>query len=108
MKTNNVLAKMAEITEKRIKWYKSDFYKFDTDRIKKEKPSEFVWMIRDSGTHLMTPNDCHGDKGLWRHCYDIFAAMNDDFYYCTLNDDGSGTVTRSAQKCLAFADRQSR
>jgi len=107
MKTNNVLAKMQEITEHTVKCYKTDFYDYDAPRIKKERPSELVWMVRDSGTHMMTPEDCFGDGELWRYYYDIFAAMNDDFYYVTLNSDGSGTVTKSVKKCAEFADRMS-
>ena len=108
MKVNNVLQKMREITERRIKLYKTDFYDYDVPWLKRDQPSEFVWMIRDSGTHLMVPCGPDEDKELWRHRYDIFSAANTDFYYCTLNSDGSGTVTKSDKKCAAFAARQSR
>lgn len=108
MKVNDVLQKMQEITERRIKLYKTDFYDYDKPWILRDKPSEFVWMIRDSGTHIMMPRDSDEDKELWRHHYDIFSAANTDFYYCTMNPDGSGTVTKSMQKCADFANRQSR
>lgn len=108
MKTNNVLETMQQLAEKHIKLYKTDFYDYDVPRIKKEHPSEFVWMVRETGTHIMTPCDSDDDKGFWRHCYDIFSAANKMFFYCTMNADGSGTVTKSTAKCLAFADRQSR
>ena len=108
MKTDNVLAKMQELTEKHVKWYKTDFYDYDRPWILRDKPSEFVWMIRESGTHIMMPRDSDEDKEVWRLHYDAFAAANRDFYYCTMDPDGSGTVTKSTQKCLAFADRQTR
>lgn len=108
MKTDNVLAKMQEITEKRVKLYKTDFYNYDMPRILEEHPSEFVWMVRESGTHLMTPLDADGDKHMWRYYYEIFRGANEHLFYCTMNPDGSGTVTRSTKKCEEFADRQTR
>ena len=106
MKVKNVLQKMQEITERVVKWYKCDFYNYDKPWILRDKPSEFVWMIRDSGTHIMMPREDDEEKDLWRHRYDIFSAANKDFYYCTMNPDGSGTVTKSRQRCEAFAKRQ--
>lgn len=108
MKTNDVLAKMQEITERTVKCYKTDFYDYDRPWILRDRPSEFVWMVRESGTHLMVPRVSEEDKDLWRHRYDIFSDANKDFYYCTMNSDGSGTVTKSPKKCAEFANRQSR
>jgi len=108
MKTDNVLAKMQEITEKSVKLYKCDFYDFDVPRIKDENPSEFVWMVRETGTHIMTPRLCDEDKVAWRNRYELLASINKDFYYCTMNPDGSGTVTKSPKRCEEFAARQTR
>ena len=108
MKTNDVLETMRQLTEKHVKLYKTDFYDYDVPRIKKDHPSEFVWMVRESGTHIMTPRDSDEDKGMWRHYYDAFASANKLFFYCTMNPDGSGTVTRSNKRCIEFANRQSR
>lgn len=108
MKVRNVLEKMQEITEKSVKAYKCDFYDYDVPRINEENPAEFVWMVRESGTNIMTPRDKERAKGEWRHAYDLFSSMNRDFYYCTMNPDGSGTVTKSPKKCAEFAARQSR
>lgn len=107
-KADNVLKKMGEIAEKRVKHYKCDFYDYDLPWIKRDKPGEFVWMVRESGTHLMVPRGDDEDKGQWREHYDLFAGINDFFYYCTMNNDGSGTVTLSPKKCAEFAARQSR
>ena len=107
-KTASVLAKMQEITEREIKWYKTDFYDYDRPRIIEEHPVEFVWMVRDSGTHLMTPRDPEEDKSIWREHYDLLSSYNDLLFYCTMRADGSGTVTRSPKKCAEFAARQTR
>ena len=108
MKTNDVLAKMQEITEKQVKWYKVDFYDYDKPWIIRDKPSEFVWMVRDTGTHIMMPREPDEDKSLWRRHYDMFRDVNKHFYYCTMRPDGSGTVTRSPKLCAEFAARQTR
>lgn len=109
MKTANVLQTMQEITEKYVKLYKSDFYDYDRPRIMRDRPAEFVWMIRETGTHIMMPRDSETETGEnWRYRYNIFAGCNETLYYCTMRPDGSGTITRSAQKCEAFAQRQAR
>ena len=111
MKTANVLAKMQELTEKHVKLYKTDFYDYDRPRIERKQPQEFVWMIRDTGTHLLFARELENESMTpekWRTCYDLFTAANERLYYCTLNADGSGTITRSPKKCAEFAARQTR
>lgn len=108
MKTAHVLQTMQELTEKHVKLYKTDFYDHDRPRIFRDRPEEFVWMIRETGTHIMTPRDPDEPAAIWQERFDIFSAVNERLYYCTLNADGSGTVTHSAKKCREFAARQSR
>lgn len=108
MKTADVIQTMQQIAEKQIQCYKSDFYDYDRPRLIEERPRAFVWMVRESGTHLMTPRDPEQDKSIWRHCYDVFANANEHFYFCTMRPDGSGTVTRSRARCDAFATAQTR
>ena len=106
MKTNDVLATMASIVEKRIELYKEDFYKYDTELINDERPHEFVWMVRTTGTHLMTPPCEKTDLEKWRHWYDTFKHSNTWFYHMKLKSDGSGEVTRSEKRCDEFAYRR--
>lgn len=108
MKTADVLTTMQAITEKRVKLYKTDYYDYDRPRIEAEQPAEFVWMVRETGTHIMTPRDITEEGSMWRYRFDLFSAANEHLYYCRRRPDGSGEVTESPRRCIAFADRQSR
>ena len=105
MRTNDVLATMAEIVEKRMELYKGDFYEYDVEMIRRERPREFAWMVRTTGTHMIIPPEKGADLSYWRHCYDLFKRSNRWFYHVKLKPDGSGEVTLSEQRCDAFAYR---
>lgn len=106
MKVNCVIEKMASIVESYIELYKEDFYKYDIERIIKEQPHEFVWLIRPTGTHLMT--DSVEDGKRWAELYELFKMANKRFYHVTMNKDGSGEITLSEEQCDEFAIRMSR
>lgn len=108
MKTPHVLQTMLEITEKHVKSYKTDFYEHDRERISRERPQEFVWMIRETGTHLMTPRRPDESPAAWVARFEAFRGCNERTYYCTMGADGSGTVTLSPKRCADFAARQAR
>ncbi len=107
MKTNDVLGTMAAIVEKKLVAYKDDFYKYDIERIEEEHPSEFAWMLRETGTHMMTPPEERTDLGKWLHYYEVFKRSNTWFYHVKMNADGSGEVTLSERRCDEFARRMS-
>lgn len=108
MKTDNVLHKMQEITENHITTYKTDFYDYDLPRLTENKPSEFVWMIRQSGTHLMLPPAQDADRDYWLFLFNVYASANERLYYCTMNKDGSGTITHSESRARRFAEQVTR
>ena len=105
MRTENVLDTMAAIVERRVELYKGDFYDYDTERIERERPREFAWFVRDTGTHMMTPPAEDADLGRWREVYELFKGCNERFYHVRMNTDGSGEVTLSERRCDEFAAR---
>jgi hypothetical protein len=105
MRTADVIETMMEIVERKLVLYKDDFYKYDMERIAEEHPREFVWMVRDTGTHMMTPLAEGENKELWLDRYELFKRFNDWFYYVRMNADGSGEVVLSEKRCNEFAAR---
>jgi len=109
MRTDNVLKTMAGIVEKRVELYKEDFYEHDLKFLLEKEPTEFAWMVRETGTHLMADTEAErvgGDS--WMHCYEVFKRSNKWFYHVRLRADGSGEVTLSEKRCDEFAARMAR
>ena len=107
MFTDNVLETMSSVVEWRVELYKSDFYSHDWDVIEGLKPSEFVWFVRNTGTHLVLPPEDGNQEYLdfWHYLYEVFKGANDWFYYVRMNDDGSGEIIQSEKRCDEFAAR---
>ena len=109
MKTDDVLKTMAAIVEKRVALYKGDFYEYDVGVVLGQEPSEFAWMVRETGTHLMPDTEAERVGGdAWMHCYEVFKRPNRWFYHVRMNADGSGEVTLSERRCDEFASRMAR
>lgn len=49
---NRTLELMAEIVEKKVKHYKSDFYEHDTKSIMENEAGKFIWIVRECGTWI--------------------------------------------------------
>ena len=106
MKVANVIETMASIVEKRLVAYKDDFYHWDLKTLSEERPAEFVWLLRPTGTELLHEDD--PKPGYWTHCYELFGARTKWFYHVRMNEDGSGEVTLSRKRCDGFAARMGR
>ena len=101
MKTECIIQTMAQIVEKKVKLYKSDFYKFDIRQMFRiGGDSEFVWFVRDTGTHLLSDDD---DEHVWNKYYPMYKSCNDWFYHVKMHADGSGEVTLSEKQCDRMA-----
>jgi hypothetical protein len=54
---------MEEIVKKSINSYQDDFYYHDTLRLSRETPNKFLWLVRCSGSWLITKNN-DGSKSI--------------------------------------------
>lgn len=96
MKVDNVIGKMAEIVERRLELYKDDFYRWDMELIGEMGHGEFVWLLRPTGTDMMT------EDGADLEFYRIFSNRSKWFYLVRIDEDGSGEVTQSRKRCDEF------
>lgn len=57
MKTE-LLNRMADVVEATMSHFKTDFYNWDRSTIMDAQPKDFpmVWIVKESGTHLLIPN----------------------------------------------------
>lgn len=69
----NVIKQMAEIVEKRVKYYKDDFYKYDIETIAEHKDNNCIFIVRECGTWLLSVKDLKGNEckqSIYTFCYD--------------------------------------
>lgn len=98
MKVSNVIEKLTQIVEQKVKYYKTDFYDYDKGEIELAKPCEFVWMCRDTGTHILF-FDMFEEGDRLRTWYNAFKSANERVYLVRIEEYGSGEVTLSEHRC---------
>lgn len=68
---NPLLLQMIQIVESQVKHYKADFFIHDIAALI-DYQEDFIWIIRDSGTHFIPLNDptlLKDGKWLWKEHY---------------------------------------
>lgn len=63
---DELLKKMVNIVESKVKKYKSDFYIHDMEVIQEIQGEPFIWVVREKGTHFIhLYYDGFDDQGNW-------------------------------------------
>lgn len=63
---DELLKKMVNIVESKVKKYKSDFYIHDMELIQEIQGEPFIWVVREKGTHFIhLYYDGFDDQGNW-------------------------------------------
>lgn len=84
IKTNELFKQMENIVKRHVKAYHQDFYIHDIHSIVNHNNSDFVWMVRKTGTDLIIKNGhCISDEGNWtgKLWFNAIRDRNEHYYY---------------------------
>lgn len=85
-RTEEVIGKMTDIALKKIKHYFTDFTKFDIPMLAESGGTNYIWLVRDTGTWLV--NIDSQEKIDW-HLLESMVDYSDEAYWVNLE---AGTV----------------
>lgn len=84
-KTEAVIEKMTKIALKKIKHYFTDFTKFDIPELVEAGGTNYIWLVRDTGTWLINVSMNYPNL----HLFETMIRYSDDAYWVNLEN---GTV----------------
>ena len=72
---NPLYLKMKVIADQKIERYQTDFNFHDCLILHRQNPINFIWMVRDTGTYLLTKNNTFQNEIINSNCFEH------DFYF---------------------------
>ena len=84
IKTNELFKQMENIVKRHVKAYQEDFYIHDIHSLVNHSTSEFIWMVRKTGTDLIIKNGHYTSKdGYWtgKSWFNAAKRYAEHFYY---------------------------
>lgn len=98
MNQKELLKNMENLVERDVHFYKSDFYDFDVDTIKKMKDKEKRWWLtRDSGTWLLKY-----DRPDSLTVAEYYSETDAKYYYLERDGEDYNLKPVTAEKCLGI------
>lgn len=80
---NPLYLKMEKIADQKIKYYKTDFNFYDCLILHRQNPVRFIWMLRETGSWLITDNNKWQNELISRVFKLNSGVFKHDYYYMT-------------------------
>lgn len=94
-----LLLAMNHIVEKLVKHYLADFYVHDLEFIKENSSHPFLWMVHESGTHIIDLLADYFDDG------DLDHWVEKDLFHAIIQNNGHGITIYMAENELRKINR---
>ena len=103
---NSIIKTMADIVEKKVKNYKTDFYNYDVDTLKNniDENSQYLWVIRENGTNLFYIPICRVTDDFYEYVnttIDFYYKQDKPTFYIVSNNGVKNIRYKTAKKMFA-------